>query len=95
MKRSKPNKAGSWMAGLLSIAICSLFLHSSVAHAVDKQGKTMNVPSVRPKENSPARTGAQKVQDQTRTRSKQAVEGNNAARQREETKAQVKKTLRP
>ena len=63
--------------------------------AQDKQGKrSLETSKVRPKENKPAQTGSQRVQEKTQNRTKQALEKNDSSRQQEKTNKAVLSAIR-
>jgi hypothetical protein len=60
--------------------------------STDKQGKrSIETPTSRGKENPPAKTGSQRVQDQTKSRTAAAVGKTGSARQQEKTRAEASK----
>jgi hypothetical protein len=77
----------------LMVAFCaSLFLALPSAWAVDRQGKqTLEQYRSRPKENRPPTSGADRVQDQTRTRTEKTL--GRSQRQQEATSKRARGVL--
>ena len=78
----------------INVAIVSMLMSGVVmdASALDKQGKTsLETNKSRPKENSPSKTGAQRVQDKTQSRTNEAL--SKSAAQQGKTQKSVKKTM--
>ena len=80
---------------LLAGALVASFLFGSgAAVAVEKQGRTsIETPKARPKENPRSQSGSQRVQDRTTTRVGKALTTNSSARQVQETRKSVTRTL--
>jgi hypothetical protein len=63
--------------------------------AQDRQGKrSLETSRSRPKENKPAQTGSQRVQEKTQNRTKQSLEKSDSARQQEKTNKSVLSAIR-
>jgi hypothetical protein len=83
-----------FMIAISTVVLAGLCVHSSV-HAQDKQGKrTLETNKSRQKENRPSQSGAQRVQDQTKTKVEKAVRSSGSDRVREKTKQSVARVLR-
>lgn len=73
---------------LMSLGQVSVF-------ARDTGGKrSMNTPTMRPKENKPSQTGSKRVQDSTTTRTDRALSKNGSERRVEKTKNLVNRIFR-
>jgi hypothetical protein len=81
----------------LSILLASLLCLGVVSTAYaqkDRQGKTsLETNKSRPKENKPAQTGSQRVQNQTKERTQKALDSTGSARQQEKTKKSVNRIV--
>jgi hypothetical protein len=83
-----------FMIAISTVFLAVLCAHSTV-HAQDKQGKrSLETNKARQKENRPSQSGAQRVQDQTKTKTDKAVRSNGADRTREKTRQSVAGVLR-
>lgn len=75
--------------------LAGLLVASGASVAIDKQGRSsIETSKARPKENQASQTGAQRVQDSTKSRTSKAITSTGSARQQEKTRGAVARTLR-
>jgi hypothetical protein len=83
------------LSGLISLAVMTALTVAPAAYAQDKQGKrSLETSKSRPKENKPAQSGSQRVQEQTRDRTQRSLDNTSSARQQEKTNKAASSALR-